>query len=523
MSGRHPRRRKSPAPAAATGSVAGNRTVLLTGATGNWGRATLRAFREHPDIVVKAFVLPTRADRAALQEFHDMENLEIVEGDLTRFDDVRAAVTGSDVVLHLAAVVSPHADARPEEARRVNVGSMRNIVRAVHAQPDPARVAVVGVGSVAQSGDRPEPVHWGRVGDPLRPSLFDEYAQSKIVAERLLVDSGLPRWAWLRQTGILHSGVLAVRDPIMTHVPLSGVMEWVSAEDSARLLVAVCAAQVPEEFWGGIHNVGGGAAWRLTNWKMLQALAAGMGADDIRGWYDRNWFALQNFHGQWFTDSDRLEALVPFRRDTVPEALARVWAGAPAAARLAGTVPAWLVKHLVMRPLVRRHRGTMHAVRTGDEAALRAHFGGLDAWQRIGGWDAFTPPAPSRTPKLLDHGYDEGKPRRRIGRRDLRQAAVFRGGSLLTGDVRTGDLGTPLVWRCGFGHVFAASPRLVLLGGHWCPECVADPASYPAQAAHNRFLAQIVDRSSAAVRPDAVSAADAVAGPDAVSDVDAVA
>ena len=45
------------------------RTVLLTGATGNWGRATLRQFRERPDIRVRAFALPSRSDDAVLAEF----------------------------------------------------------------------------------------------------------------------------------------------------------------------------------------------------------------------------------------------------------------------------------------------------------------------------------------------------------------------------------------------------------------------------------------------------------------------
>lgn len=72
----------------------GRRRVLLTGATGNWGRATLRALREQPEIAVRALVLPaeaapgatSRTDAAALRRaragtlasFADMENLQLV-------------------------------------------------------------------------------------------------------------------------------------------------------------------------------------------------------------------------------------------------------------------------------------------------------------------------------------------------------------------------------------------------------------------------------------------------------------
>lgn len=477
------------------------RTVLLTGATGNWGTATLRAFREHPDITVRAFALATAADRSALAEFADMENLEIVWGDLTRYEDVRGAIAGVDVILHVGAVVSPLADISPDLARRVNIGSMQNIIRAVRAQPVPAGIAVIGIGSVAETGDRQAPVHWGRVGDPIRVSQFDEYGQTKVIAERLLVESGLPRWAWLRQTGILHPGMLEIRDPIMTHSPFAGVMEWVSAEDSARLLVAASSVDVPEQFWGGIYNIGGGEGWRLTNWELQTSLGAAMGVTDIRRWYDRNWFALRNFHGHWYTDSDRLHELVPFRQDSFEDAVGRAIEAAPASVRAAGRVPPSIVKHLVMKRLARRPRGTMAAVRAGSLDEIDAHFGSYAEWKAIGDWSTFEPPRPERAPTFLDHGYDESKSPADWTALDYIEAATFRGGELLTAPVGPGTFQTPLVWRCAFDHVFAASPSLVLHGGHWCPDCVRDSAGYGRQAERNPFLAQIEFASAQVLKP----------------------
>lgn len=362
--------------------------------------------------------------------------------------------------------------------------------RAARAMPDPSRVGIVGVGSVAETGDRQAPHHWGRIGDPLRVSQFGEYGQTKIVAEKLLIESGLPKWAWLRQTGIFHPGMLEIRDPIMTHSPFAGVLEWASAEDSARLLAGI-ADSAPPEFWGGVYNIGGGEGWRLTNWQLQNAIGAAMGVRDIRAWYDRNWFALKNFHGQWYTDSDRLEELVPFRKDTFEAAMARAIAAAPASVRGAGKVPSWIVKNFVMKPLAYKPRGTMHAIRANDADEIAAHFGSRAQWESIGGWDGFVVPEPSRTPSYLDHGYDESKDSADWIGLDYIEAAQFRGGELLTVDVTRGDVATPLVWRCAFGHVFAASPRLVLTAGHWCPDCVRDSAQYARQAESNPFLAQL--------------------------------
>ncbi|WP_432542043.1 NAD-dependent epimerase/dehydratase family protein [Kineococcus sp. SYSU DK002] len=202
-----------------------------------------------------------------------------------------------DIVLHVGAVVSPFADDRPELTHRVNVGSIRHIVDAVRALPDPSAVSVVGIGSVARTGDRNPPVQWGRVGDPLAVSHYDEYGQSKIIAEKVLVDSGLPRWTWLRQTGIFHPGILGIRDAITTHSPFAGVMEWVSVEDAARLLVNLCESDVPEQVWGQVFNIGGGEGWRLTNWQLQTRMTAAPGVRDVRAWYERQRFATRNFHG----------------------------------------------------------------------------------------------------------------------------------------------------------------------------------------------------------------------------------
>ncbi len=446
---------------------------------------------------MRALVLPTRTDRARIAAYRSMKSLEVIEGDLTDPACVARCVQGVDVILHVGAVVSPLADDQPALAHRVNVGGAKNIVDAVLALPDPSKVSVVMVGSVAQTGGRNPPRHWGRVGDPLCASEFDEYAQSKIIAERTLLESGLPRWAWLRQTGILHKDLLTVQDPIMTHVPLGGVLEWATAEDSARLLANLTEDGVPDEFWCEVYNVGGGEPFRWTNYEMLERVGAALGTADPGRWYERRWFARKNFHGQWYTDSDRLEALLPFRKDTAEGAIARCIEHAPTSAKLARFTPDWVVKHAGMAQIAAKPRGTMAWVRARDEEKIRAYFGTFRGWEEIGDWSSFRAPAPSREPTSLDHGYDEHKPRARWSLSDLRGAAEFRGGSVLSENMREGAIDEKLSWRCGEGHTFAASARLVLAAGHWCPVCVRSPKDYPKHAERNRFLAQVQPESLA--------------------------
>ncbi|MDR6639509.1 NAD-dependent epimerase/dehydratase family protein [Paenarthrobacter nitroguajacolicus] len=466
--------------------------IFLTGATGNWGQYILREFAQRADrFDVTALVLPTAKDTAIIRNFEGMENLRVVYGDVTDYPTVLSCVTGADYVLHTGAVVSPFADDHPELAHKVNVGGARNVIKAVKSQPDPDKVRLVTIGTVAQSGDRNPPNHWGRVGDPLRVSHYDEYGQSKVIAERELIDSGLKNFVSLRQTGIFHPGILEIRDPIMTHTPLAGVLEWVSVEDASRLLANICEDGVPQEFWGGIYNIGGGESWRLTNWDLQTSMTAAMGVKDARKWYDRNWFATGNFHGFWYTDSDVLESLVPFRKDTFQEALHRAVAAAPAGVRLAGKIPAPLIKHLVMKPLTKKPRGTMAWIEANDTAKIDAYFGSRQEWENIGDWSTFWPPRPDKEPQFLDHGYDENKDPTDWTLADMKEAAEFRGGTLTSTFKTTGDISKPLPWECAAGHSFHGSPRLILTAGHWCPECVKNPADYPNQAAANRFLAQL--------------------------------
>ena len=88
-------------------------------------------------------------------------------------------------------MVSPAADYYPKKTMFVNVTAMKNIVKAVKAQENPDDIKVVYIGTVAQTGDRNYPTHWGRTGDPIQISVYDHYAISKTIAESILADSGL--------------------------------------------------------------------------------------------------------------------------------------------------------------------------------------------------------------------------------------------------------------------------------------------------------------------------------------------
>lgn len=202
-----------------------------------------------------------KKNRRLLAPYEAMPGLNIVWGDLTDYGAVLRCVNNGDVLLHVAAFVSPAADYDPKRAMKINYGSTRNLIRAIYELGQQERTRFVYIGTVAQTGDRMPPIHWGRVGDPIKPSMFDYYAVSKVAAERLVIESGLKYWVSLRQTGIIGMAMSRIEDAIMFHNCFDNVLEYCSDRDSARAMKNLCAyfrdGTLEECLWGHIYNIGG--------------------------------------------------------------------------------------------------------------------------------------------------------------------------------------------------------------------------------------------------------------------------
>jgi nucleoside-diphosphate-sugar epimerase len=468
--------------------------VFLTGATGVMGSAGLAELMKRRDrFDIRLLVRPGKENRRWMKAFENEPNIEIICGDLINYDDVLRGVTGADYVLHVGGMVSPKADYLPKTTRKVNVTAAENITKAVMAQPNSDDIKVVYIGSVAQTSDRNPPVHWGRAGDPISISVYDHYAITKTAAEKIFVESGIKHWVCLRQSGILHPGVLNNFDPIMFHVPLAGVLEWATIEDSGRLLANLCEEWVPDELWNRFFNIGSGEAYRMTNYEFMRRLLETVHCPPPEKIFETKWFALRNFHGQWYLDSDELDCMLRFRENLPLDDYfrLRMHPGVPGWFRLARLVPAGLIK-LIMNILAHKKRvGTMDWIRTRNPERIASYFGSYEAWSNIPDWPQQNLDRPSDIPVHIDHGYDETRPLATLDIDDMRGAAAFRGGKCLSNSMMPGDMATKLDWECAFGHRFLASPALVLQGGHWCPECTPPPWNYDAIAAVNPFFAQV--------------------------------
>ena len=147
-------------------------TVLLTGATGFVGSHVAEALARRGDTV--RTLARAGSDTAFLQSL----GVQIVPGDLTDANALKAAVEGVDVVVNCAAKVG---DWGPVDGyRAVNVEGLRNLLDATLGKPPHRFVHVSSLGVYAARHH-----HGTDETEPLPNDHIDGYTQSKVEAERL--------------------------------------------------------------------------------------------------------------------------------------------------------------------------------------------------------------------------------------------------------------------------------------------------------------------------------------------------
>lgn len=367
------------------------KTVFLTGATGNMGWAGFQELYKRAKHNIRILARDSRKNHKLLDRYAADPSVTVIWGDLTRYEDVLRGVAGADYVLHVGGMVSPAADYYPEKTYEVNVAAAENVVKAVLAQPDRDEMRVVYIGSVAQYGDRSVPNHWGGVDDPQIPAEFDMYAASKIRSEEIFAEAGLRRWVSLRQSGILYPGILKVIGPTAFHVPVGGVLEWATIEDSGRLLAQVCEDWVSDDFWNKAYNISSGKEYRMTNYEFETRLLAALGLPGPEKVFEPQWFALKNFHGMWYKDADVLENHLHFRANiSIDDYFASMKAKLPWYYSLAFLAPAWAVRMFMKPYAFEKGLGTQWWVENDEEKFL-AYYGSREAYEAIRSWDDVRP------------------------------------------------------------------------------------------------------------------------------------
>ena len=225
--------------------------VLLTGAFGLVGTNAIGKLVEQGH-KVRCFDLKTRLNERTAQRHKN--HIELMWGDVRRPDDVAAAVHGQDVVIHLAFVLPPASEYRPEWAREINVGGTSNLLNAMKALSTPPKIIFASSCVVfGQTQNQPPP---RTVSDPV--ISMDNYSHHKIECEKLVKESGVD-WVIFRLGAVVQMSLNSFT-PKVFDFSLDSRIEFADPRDVG---LAIANGVSCDEVWGKTLLIGSGPGGQL--------------------------------------------------------------------------------------------------------------------------------------------------------------------------------------------------------------------------------------------------------------------
>lgn len=274
--------------------------VLVTGAFGNLGRATIRELLARGDRV-RCFDVPSPPNRRVARGFGD--RVEVLWGDIRDADQVAAAVAGQNAVIHNAAILPPPCELRPDLSRAVNVDGTRHILAAMAASDRrPVLVFTSSISVFGPSPDREPPV---RSDSPV--CATDNYTTHKLECESLIRASGVP--AVVLRVGVsidpasLAGDMGALR--MMFEVDPGTRLEFVHPADVARAQVNAIRCR---EAQGKVLLIGGGENCRIRHRDLFASFCDALG---VRRLPDEA-FGTSAFYTDWM-DTEESQRLLRFQ------------------------------------------------------------------------------------------------------------------------------------------------------------------------------------------------------------------
>jgi len=283
--------------------------VLLTGALGNIGLPTLEALlAEGHDVV--AYELDSHRARKLASGVDT--RVHFVWGDITDAESLRYALDGVEAVIHLAAIIPPYSERKPDLARRVNLDATCTLVAQMEASRTANRLVFASSqGIFGDIQDRQPPL---RADTPVSPT--DEYGRQKVACEQAIRQSRL-RWSILRLAAVTPIHLQAQDPSIMFEFSPNARFEFLHPADAGTAFAraVACEATIGETLF-----IAGGPNCRMTYYDFVTALMSTIGIGPIPvDAFARN--DPPRFFGDW-VDTDDSQSLLQYQRRGLDEQLA---------------------------------------------------------------------------------------------------------------------------------------------------------------------------------------------------------
>ncbi len=462
--------------------------VTIFGVPGNMGNRVLDTLLKESFVTrINLLVHKKKGTKKIISKLKkSKKEYKVVYGTIANMATVKEVITDTDYIINMAAVIPPESDKNPQAAIEANEYGVAVLLQAIESikenQPKLIHISTIGV-----YGDRNYKHPFAEVGDPLVISPFDIYSLTKMRGELKVLESNVKSWAVIRQTAMLYDELMMknISDGLMFHTCFNSLLEWATAEDSALLIRNILEKDLNHKlnktnFWNQCYNLAGGLKNRVTGYDTYNLGFKIIGCN-VEDFFDTNYNALRNFHGEWYSDGDKLNNLFDYQHQDI----AGFWdhiLETHKYYKLANIVPKKLMKAMVIKRLLKDDNAPHYWINHNDEARALAYFNGFDKFNAIPKeWSDFNLLAKGKTPEgeeldyeafrntptHLDHFFDINKDRKLITIEDLRNVAAARGGKLITENFKDGDIYKKVMWMNADGVEFEARPYTVLYCGHW--------------------------------------------------------
>ncbi|MBN1214294.1 MAG: NAD(P)-dependent oxidoreductase [Candidatus Lokiarchaeota archaeon] len=241
--------------------------ILLTGAFGNVGQNTLKQLltREYE---VTCFDIKNSPNEKSRKKLLKNWQFKTIWGDILNINDLNNVVKGMDCIIHLAAIIPPLSEKKPELAYKVNVEGTQNLINAVKALPNKPRIIMASsIGIYGTTMHLKPPV---KADTPLNPS--NHYSHTKVECEKILIESELP-WMILRLGAVSVEKIPLKFDTLLFEIPLDQRIEFVSSIDCGIAFAnAVMIDKIKK-----IYLIGGGEDCQLLEREFIRGFFNALG------------------------------------------------------------------------------------------------------------------------------------------------------------------------------------------------------------------------------------------------------
>ncbi|MDD3628948.1 MAG: NAD(P)-dependent oxidoreductase [Actinomycetota bacterium] len=278
--------------------------ILVTGGFGSVGLFTIQELLKK-DCNVRVMELKTAANEKIYKKFKS--DIEVIWGDITRKEDVERAVENQDAVIHLAYIIPPLSEEKPDLAWEVNIEGTRNLLNILRTFSK--KIRIIFASSVSVFGNTKNLKPPRTTLDPVIPT--DNYSHHKVACEQLIKISGLD-WVILRLGAVL-SVSLCELDPLLFRVPLDTRIELIHAHDAG---IAFANAVLDKNISKKILLIGGGPSCQMYQRefvdKVLSFIGIGMLPDES--------FSSEPYYLDWM-DTTESQNLLKFQNKNLDDFL----------------------------------------------------------------------------------------------------------------------------------------------------------------------------------------------------------